>query len=120
MPGIGQKSKTCIAEECAAQLSRQSNHIPSLQFGARDVCQVDGNATSRLCRLDRVSVCLQTPDTCPHALWEYLDLLPYFEDTIEQGAGDDCAEAGHSEDAINREAWTANILALVRLIEESI
>jgi hypothetical protein len=118
--GICQQGNACIEQQSAAQLSGQGNHISSLDLGARYIRQIDRDTAPWLCHLDLVSMRLQAANTCPNALRQYLNFLPYLENTIKQCTCDNCPEARHAEDAINRQARAANVLALMRFIEDSI
>ena len=57
---------------------------------------------------------LQAANARLQALWQDLNLLSHFEVAIEQGTGDDGAEARQGEDAVNRQAWAGDVLPLLR------
>src|SRR5947209_1541719 len=106
-----------IDQHSCAQLPRQSNHVAARESRTRDIGTLDGNAATRLRDLDIVLVGLEAANARPEALRQYLDLLPGCKTPIEQSSGDNSTKACQTEDAVNGQTRTSNVLSLLRFVE---
>src|SRR5579885_1641014 len=93
------------------QPPRQSDDIAARQIAFCHACQIHRGAPTWLSGLHTGFVHLEMANAGAQPLRQYLHLLADAEGAIQQGTGDDGAEALNSENAINRQARAPNILA---------
>src|SRR5213078_2006389 len=82
--------------------------------------EVGSHAAARRGHVDLMVVLLQPAD--PHSMpaGDELQVVAHTDRTVDQCAGDHCAEAAHREDAIDWEARPAEVGASLGVVEDAI
>src|SRR5579875_3884380 len=97
---IGQQLDTRIEQQRRTQLSWQRHYISTLNIATSHTGQIDGYPATRLRKLNLLPMCLQVTDARLDTTGQQFDLLPHLKGAVQQRAGHNGAEAGHSKNTI--------------------
>ncbi len=108
---IADQTQPSIQRARRLQRAGRAQDLAPTQIFDREAAQVDCRSGPGRDRLEFFAVALQPADSGFESAGLDLELLTEMQLTVNQGAGDDRAEAGHGEDTVNRQSRATRVRA---------